>query len=469
MYSYLGNQSATVSDPYAEIKCGVCSNRSDEEFLLLCDLCDSAWHTYCVGLGAVVPEGDWYCSDCALIRTQHSMFESVSVGCNRDSYDRLRSVRSSQVSTNSFETEIQIRGENYVRTLGIFRNLQDRIQQIRENWNSIQSGSLGFPLNSNLEDTNIGRKNCEYSMVSDDLDQEEAARNAKQNEMRRSDVKKAWKMFGKVKSREGSQNLQKNSKLDNACMDVSSVSMNISNNCEAIKKPSANPVREHTSFYACRGEKSEHVHNLQECDITGKLTKFSESRNAPMDISNHCKASTKHSVSPIGEHITFPGRTEKTSKHAKDVHAHECDIYRKKLNRINNMTEKLIRHKEINAGSGRSCNKSYSTRNEGRSCSIKDEVRSLVKLNLKLESKGQKLNSNKFREIARASTHTILAACGIEHSKSCARRVFVPKCKHYGQCGEQSKYSLMSNSCRKCFFSFVKHVVSTISLEMHGQ
>jgi hypothetical protein len=33
---------------------------------MLCDSCDRAFHTYCVGLGDDVPEGDWFCPDCDL-------------------------------------------------------------------------------------------------------------------------------------------------------------------------------------------------------------------------------------------------------------------------------------------------------------------------------------------------------------------------------------------------------------------
>jgi hypothetical protein len=33
---------------------------------MLCDSCDRAFHSYCVGLGAEVPDGDWYCPDCNL-------------------------------------------------------------------------------------------------------------------------------------------------------------------------------------------------------------------------------------------------------------------------------------------------------------------------------------------------------------------------------------------------------------------
>lgn len=32
--------------------------------MLLCDLCDSPAHTYCVGQGREVPEGNWYCDGC---------------------------------------------------------------------------------------------------------------------------------------------------------------------------------------------------------------------------------------------------------------------------------------------------------------------------------------------------------------------------------------------------------------------
>ncbi|KAL6596562.1 hypothetical protein ACP70R_047205 [Stipagrostis hirtigluma subsp. patula] len=65
-----GNEHA---DPYADTTCSVCNSPDDEDLLLLCDLCDSAAaaHTYCVGLGDTVPEGDWFCSDCAETREEH--------------------------------------------------------------------------------------------------------------------------------------------------------------------------------------------------------------------------------------------------------------------------------------------------------------------------------------------------------------------------------------------------------------
>ncbi|XP_010464100.1 PREDICTED: uncharacterized protein LOC104744710 [Camelina sativa] len=51
-------------DPYENIICTECHQGDDDGLMLLCDLCDSSAHTYCVGLGREVPEGNWYCEGC---------------------------------------------------------------------------------------------------------------------------------------------------------------------------------------------------------------------------------------------------------------------------------------------------------------------------------------------------------------------------------------------------------------------
>jgi hypothetical protein len=34
--------------------------------MLLCDTCDSGWHMQCLSIPLTqVPDGDWYCPDCA--------------------------------------------------------------------------------------------------------------------------------------------------------------------------------------------------------------------------------------------------------------------------------------------------------------------------------------------------------------------------------------------------------------------
>ncbi|XP_038716289.1 uncharacterized protein LOC120009684 isoform X2 [Tripterygium wilfordii] len=51
-------------DPYENVICAECHEGGDDGLMLLCDLCDSSAHTYCVGLGRQVPEGNWYCEGC---------------------------------------------------------------------------------------------------------------------------------------------------------------------------------------------------------------------------------------------------------------------------------------------------------------------------------------------------------------------------------------------------------------------
>ncbi|VVA93766.1 unnamed protein product [Arabis nemorensis] len=51
-------------DPYENTICTECHQGEDDGLMLLCDLCDSSAHTYCVGLGREVPEGNWYCEGC---------------------------------------------------------------------------------------------------------------------------------------------------------------------------------------------------------------------------------------------------------------------------------------------------------------------------------------------------------------------------------------------------------------------
>ncbi|KAI4868960.1 hypothetical protein F4820DRAFT_456095 [Hypoxylon rubiginosum] len=46
-----------------EKECPLCGRADNESLLLLCDSCDSAYHTYCVDLQGV-PRGHWFCMEC---------------------------------------------------------------------------------------------------------------------------------------------------------------------------------------------------------------------------------------------------------------------------------------------------------------------------------------------------------------------------------------------------------------------
>uniref|UniRef100_A0A0D9WP98 RING-type domain-containing protein n=1 Tax=Leersia perrieri TaxID=77586 RepID=A0A0D9WP98_9ORYZ len=62
-------------DTNVTTSCSACNLSNDDDLLLLCELCDSAVHTYCAGLGTDIPEGDWFCMDCTTAKEEHSRCE----------------------------------------------------------------------------------------------------------------------------------------------------------------------------------------------------------------------------------------------------------------------------------------------------------------------------------------------------------------------------------------------------------
>lgn len=56
--------------PWDEGVCKVCGVDKDDDNVLLCDTCDSGYHTYCLTPPlAGVPEGNWYCPSCVAGRS----------------------------------------------------------------------------------------------------------------------------------------------------------------------------------------------------------------------------------------------------------------------------------------------------------------------------------------------------------------------------------------------------------------
>lgn len=50
-------------EPEQNHPCPICNSAEREDVLLLCDSCDAAYHTDCIGLDGI-PDGDWYCMEC---------------------------------------------------------------------------------------------------------------------------------------------------------------------------------------------------------------------------------------------------------------------------------------------------------------------------------------------------------------------------------------------------------------------
>ena len=67
-------------NPYDNVFCTECHQGGDDALMLLCDLCDSPAHTYCVGLGREVPQGNWYCDSCrpGAVGSSHSQTQVLT-------------------------------------------------------------------------------------------------------------------------------------------------------------------------------------------------------------------------------------------------------------------------------------------------------------------------------------------------------------------------------------------------------
>jgi len=83
-------------DPYEHVVCMECQQGGDDNLMLLCDICDSSAHTYCVGLGREVPEGHWYCECCKSVSDGQDQMSGVTVPDQEASQST-----STCVSTNS--------------------------------------------------------------------------------------------------------------------------------------------------------------------------------------------------------------------------------------------------------------------------------------------------------------------------------------------------------------------------------
>eukprot|EP00898_Chlorokybus_atmophyticus_P005056 jgi/Chlat1/5551/Chrsp369S05351 len=74
-------------DPYATTVCLACGAGTDDALMLLCDGCDGAYHTYCVGFGQQVPLGAFYCANCQAAATTPMQLEEFCTDDDEDLRD----------------------------------------------------------------------------------------------------------------------------------------------------------------------------------------------------------------------------------------------------------------------------------------------------------------------------------------------------------------------------------------------
>ncbi|KAJ8500336.1 hypothetical protein OPV22_010888 [Ensete ventricosum] len=574
VYHPLGNESVALSDPYAHVSCSICHGSQNEELLLLCDLCDSGSHTYCSGLGTTIPEGDWYCPDCTISRDKHlksqfdddhcpqvsfknvdttqvpeqsvsiydivadeiisnssrrfstkDVFEPQSTGCrslsrnsrhseNQDS--GLQTEQSSSVSTVGKPLCGPAKCiETGARTLRTCRNLHDRIQGLRENWNSLRDGSLHFSSNLLCATTNekrrslpagtspnIPRQGTTTSHInreptsasaygSPHISRQQATTSSTNREQTSAnvcaktanignspDIDKAWKM---MKIAKATQATQRDSKRDNFLNSPGKRTVVQ----DAVNYPSKANVLKGTEKLqsgssTCNGksrvgkitlgtgsddrcftlyQKNNSQSDFKQTPDAHKVTDMQNLQGPRWkgDLARQLVSSGTSTRSIFQESMVNPGSvacpqscvsTPPSKKlinfSSSNIEGNSEEVNGNKMDgNLSMSNDRANCNSSSNSKSLEKLNLSLPSRErhfDNRKCDLgahvcgslmktngladnssKSEVQSLVKLNLKLLSRHQQLGAVRFKEVARVATHTILAACGLEHSKSSAR------------------------------------------------
>ncbi|KAF6169116.1 hypothetical protein GIB67_038613 [Kingdonia uniflora] len=537
----LGNVTTGPSDPYAQVNCTECHGLGDENLLLLCDLCDSGAHTYCVGLGNTVPEGDWYCHDCTVSRNDHSDSQIGNEYCNQDSRNfeskgpGEASVSISEIVRGSYLREVgrslperasscanHFSSPNVpdrsttarpratdlsARTLRRCRNVQSHIKILRENWNSLRSGSLRFSSSLPVLDTKESRKYSSVALTSDMSSRPPLPFSTSCPQMTTKDIvscdkkssrdiSRAWKMMDKAKSLKRPREVTRTvSRMSSHGTDKRSVPKGASctNSCNPISKHKPIP----TSKLGGIASENSHKYNDSEREresykcLTSNAKKLS--RAVPKET---LSVFEKFPGTHTSEYFVVPSDNQAHRYiHADPHHDNEgklsMQISKGASSRL--ITERngtassvsftqsspvasVIFVNRLESGASFCFKAEQPNENDGIEISSakvitrkddgsKAEVQSLVKLNLKLLTRGKQLGVNEFKEVARLSTHTILAACGLDHKKSSVCPFPNSICRHTDQSQQIRMSNLMPTSCRGCFYVFVKEVVNSIMVE----
>jgi len=514
-----------LPDPYGDVYCTECNNCGDDDLLLLCDMCDSAAHTFCVGLGRTVPLGDWFCHSCEESRivdcsSSEDEADDIVLGFyNEGAGSRNRSTAGaaviSEIVSEVFQQpvlpsslssrhvtsstpkrvkrrviqrqpprlsntarayaaqsqlslsanvaqasgSVSIPPSGGARTLCRQRILQERIQAMRENWRALQSGQLQFS----------SYRFCHNDTTHDGSrkDIQSASNNCiKANTQRpdnQTDIDQAWALMERAKSLGGrdagfdDRQKAKNSHQASSSSRVKGESPQVGKNTSSKTFSGPNSRSGSTPT-------ASHNNSVFKSRIPpGRLMSLSSEHSTTMRATLLPQKGDFENNGNQGPATAMHGR-ENVDRLSGDI------VQRPGRNNMLQVTNPSG-IEFIPGASGGSHNPRFSS--NGSACfasqsseagsSAKEKVLSLVKTHLKPMYRSQKLGADQFREIARVSTHSILAACGLEYYGQRVHPFQRISCSHSNQ--QRQSPSLMPMCCNECFGTFVRDVVGSVADE----
>ncbi|CAL5198492.1 unnamed protein product [Lathyrus oleraceus] len=515
VYHPHGNMTSGPVDSNVELKCCICYVAKDENLIIICDLCDMASHAYCVGLGYNVPEGDWFCHDCAVSRETNAndgldldqqaleltaepepgvtvldiVRETSSQVARRPMISSIRRNHSLSSAIPLADRASRSEGKKPVTAV---QRAQCNVQVLRENWDSLRSGSLRFDRKSFQSGGTSSQKHDSSSLSRGKLDgshpiastgrQQSTVQGAQSSNMvndgdLKYDVHKAWQMMDRAKTMK--QTPRRTSRITKVVDD----------------DPSCSGAREKS--FAPRS--CPELKNLQPRTLDFRCTRMEEQ----CGYSSLTKKLENHLSPMLGEkrksRVSYEEKIQHLRDHTSTTHSVGCRE-RPLLSKVHTGTHSAPRDDERNSereqrqstylvvsvGSASSSGKSDSVFSSNKDVNkekrfakgfgneitkntedAKTEIQCLVKLNLKCLTRDKQLGVETFKLVARQATHTILAAC---HSEQHRSNIYSSSsvCSHTDHITQLQKSTLMPNCCRQCFHVFVNDVVKSIMLEKVG-
>ncbi|XXG79182.1 hypothetical protein AAC387_Pa09g0309 [Persea americana] len=373
-------------DPYENVVCVECQQGGDDSLMLLCDICDTPAHTYCVGLGREVPEGNHgLCTEESVSGIGAEVFEthvptystsqhpvSIPEQLISRGLDLLASPR--YRGGDDIQVESPISGPGAATVSGR-RRLRLQIHNLLSTNRMNQS--------TEISERNNGLPHA--SLVSD-----VATSRIEQDQVTFENANSLGSRDSRSVAVEG--RVQGSERLSNCCGESPSCS-----------------VQNVDAFSA----RISHMRKQVIYDLNAAPP------NGPADDSLYAEQEGTNSLVLGHEQCSQPFT-------GSSIHIFPCT-------------------------SGEGCSSHMVEE-------AKEQVRAMVKRHLKHLSRDTDLEPNAFKDIARRSTHTILAACGFKHSSSKIVSLEPPSgCFHAEKEGRRT--DLVRGCCSSCFDSYVRDVV----------
>ncbi|KAJ6397447.1 hypothetical protein OIU77_018456 [Salix suchowensis] len=390
-------------DPYENVICKECHESGDDGLMLLCDLCDSSAHTYCVGLGQQVPEGNWYCDDCRPVALGSS--SSQTQDPLADQWN---------ISSNIFNRpSLMLNLEE-----GLDPNLESSPRlTLPQAFGSLSSPR--FPTGENHVASPVSGAGA--STLS------------------------------------GRRHIHRNIRILLSNMNPSTNINPMANRTDVI---SAASMRSDLSNSQIDLGRETGLQNLRTQEVDTSEQTLHEER---LQANDHPSSSFQNRDS------FYPVPNQLTRQTAQDPSIPTADrsinlTLWPELVGINSMPGYEQPHEFGSKAMTRPgvTLSSNQVREESQFYDVKEKLQSMVKNHLGSLSHDTELDHDTFKDISRSSTHTILAACGLEHKRSEVHTVPPPStCIHIDRviAGQRSP---MKGCCSSCFDSFVRDVVKRI-------